>query len=395
MVGRVVMQPLLQGMFWTSMVLIAYVYLLYPIAIWAVSRLIRARSGPHAIAVAPASFSVVLAVHDEAARITSRIDELLALIATTGLTAELIVVADGCADETADLARSHPSSMVRVIELAANEGKAAALTRGCEAAQGEILVFADARQRWAADALQRLLQSFIRPEVGAVSGELVIEAAPGVLAGVGLYWRYEKWLRRTEARVHSTVGLTGSICAVRRELFHPIPRGVLLDDVYWPLQVAMQGRRVVYDECAIAYDRLPDRPADEFRRKVRTLSGNFQLAALLPQALLPWRNPIWVQFISHKLLRLAVPWVLLTTVVVSGLLAGPLYRAAFVVQLLFYGVALVALAGGPGSRWPPASAAASFVVLNTAAWLAFWVWVLGRAEVSWKKVAYDVPLPPD
>jgi biofilm PGA synthesis N-glycosyltransferase PgaC len=395
MVGWVVMQPLLQGMFWTSMVLIAYVYLLYPAVIWTVSRLIRARSGPHAIAVAPASFSVVLAVHDEAARITSRIDELLALIATTGLTAELIVVADGCADTTADLARSHPSPRVRVIELAANEGKAAALTRGCEAAQGEILVFADARQRWAADALQRLLQNFIRPEVGAVSGELVIEAAPGVLAGVGLYWRYEKWLRRTEARVHSTVGLTGSICAVRRELFHPIPRGVLLDDVYWPLQVAMQGRRVVYDEGAIAYDRLPDRPADEFRRKVRTLSGNFQLAALLPQALLPWRNPIWIQFISHKLLRLAVPWVLLTTLVVSGLLAGPLYRAAFAVQLLFYGVALVALSGGPGSRWSPASAAASFVVLNTAAWLAFWVWVLGRAKVSWKKVAYDVPLPPD
>lgn len=389
------MQTLLQAAFWVSVVLIGYVYVLYPVLVWAVSRLRPDSPRSRTSLVSPTSFSVILAVHDEAARVTRRIDELVSLIAATGLTAEVIVVADGCSDQTALLARSHPSPLVRVIELAENQGKARALSRGCEAAQGEILVLADARQRWAADALRRLLQNFTRPEVGAVSGELMIESAPGVLAGVDLYWRYEKWLRRNEARVHSTVGLTGSICAVRRELFRPIPRGVLLDDVYWPLQVAMQRRRVVYEEGAIAYDRLPDRPADEFRRKVRTLSGNFQLATLLPQALLPWRNPIWAQFISHKLLRLAVPWLLLVALVASALLGGPLYRAAFVAQLFFYGLALVALAGGPVARWPLASVAASFVVLNAAALLAFWVWIFGRAEISWKKAAYDMPWPPD
>jgi biofilm PGA synthesis N-glycosyltransferase PgaC len=389
------MQTVLQATFWVSVLLVGYVYVLYPILVWAVSALRPVRPPRRAESPSPTSFSVVLAVHDEAGRLTRRIDELVSLIAATGLTAEIIVVADGCTDQTALLARSHPSSLVRVIELAENQGKALALSRGCAAAQGEILVLADARQRWAADALQRLLQNFTRPEVGAVSGELVIESAPGVLAGVGLYWRYEKWLRRNEARVHSTVGLTGSICAVRRELFRPIPRGVLLDDVYWPLRVAMQGWRVVYDEGAIAYDRLPERATDEFRRKVRTLSGNFQLAAVLPQALLPWRNPIWAQLISHKLLRLAVPWLLLVALVASGLLGGPLYRAAFVAQLLFYGLALTALAARPAAQWPLASAAAAFVVLNAAAWLAFWVWVLGRAEVSWKKVAYNVPSPPD
>jgi len=164
---------------------------------------------------------------------------------------------------------------------------------------------------------------------------------------------------------------------------------VLLDDLYWPLQVVMQGRRVVYDERAIAYDRLPERPADEFRRKVRTLSGNFQLAAVLPQALLPWRNPIWAQFVSHKLLRLVVPWMLLAVFLSSSLLDGPLYRIAFVAQVIFYGLALSAFAGGPGSRWRAATAAAAFVILNAAAWLAFWVWIGRRTEGAWKKVAYD------
>jgi cellulose synthase/poly-beta-1,6-N-acetylglucosamine synthase-like glycosyltransferase len=386
-------QLLLKAMFWFGVLVVVYAYMLYPVMIWVLAGLRREQRRSDS-QYTTTRYSVVLAVHDEAARISGRLDELLTLVGTTDSCSEVIVVADGCTDATAALARSHQSPLVRVVELPENEGKARALSRGCELAQGDILVFADARQRWATASLRRLLENFDRPEVGAVTGELVIEAPEG-LAGVGLYWRYEKWLRRNEGRLHSTVGVSGSISAVRRELFRPIPRGVLLDDVYWPLQVVMRGRRVVYEERAVAYDCLPDRRADEFRRKVRTLSGNFQLAAMLPQALLPWRNPIWVQFISHKLLRLAVPWMLLAVFLASALLDGPLYRIAFVAQVIFYGAALVALAGGPRSRWRMATAAAGFVMLNVAAWLAFWVWICGRTEGAWKKVAYDVSLPPD
>ena len=388
------LQLLLKGTFWLGAATVVYVYLLYPVLIWALARIRPQRRGA-AVQRAPARFSVVLAVHDEAARIGARLDELLMLIRSTGCWGEVIIVADGCTDETAALARAHPGPGVRVIELPENEGKARALSRGSELAKGDILVFADARQRWAAMSLQRLLENFNRPEVGAVSGELVLDAPDGTLGGVGLYWRYEKWLRRNEGRLHSTVGVSGSISAVRRELFRVIPQGVLLDDVYWPLQVVMQGHRVVYDDRAIAYDRLPERVKDEFFRKVRTQSGNFQLAAMLPQALLPWRNPIWVQFVSHKLLRLVVPWMLLAMFLASSLLEGPFYRSAFAGQLIFYALALIALAGLPGSRWRVATAAAGFIILNAAAWLAFWVWICGRTEGAWKKVAYDLSLPPD
>src|SRR5438132_2819396 len=118
------------------------------------------------------------------------------------------------------------------------------------------------------------------------------------------------------------VGATGAISALRRELFRPIPAGTIVDDVYWPLQVALQGFRVVLDPRALAYDRLPERTRDEFRRKVRTLSGNLQLVARLPETLLPWRNPVWFQFVSHKLLRLVVPWALLGLLATSALLPG-------------------------------------------------------------------------
>jgi cellulose synthase/poly-beta-1,6-N-acetylglucosamine synthase-like glycosyltransferase len=273
-----------------------------------------------------------------------------------------------------------------------NSGKAAALSAGCAEARHDILVLADARQEWATDALGCLLENFADPTVGGASGDLVVEAAPGVMGGVGLYWRYEKWLRKTESRLHSTVGVTGAICAVRRELFRPIPAGTILDDVYWPLLVVMQGYRVVHDDRARAYDRLPGRALDEFRRKVRTLSGNFQLAARLPSALLPWTNPVWWQFLSHKLARLVVPWALLGALGAAGALDGPLYRSLFWVQVASYTAGAVGTLG-PGAPTRVSSAAASFLVLNAAAWMAFWVWISGRSARSWGKVVYNARCP--
>src|SRR5262249_35301653 len=138
---------------------------------------------------------------------------------------EVIIVSNGSHDGTAEAARRGADERVKVIEIAENVGKAESLTRGAAAASGEVLVFADARQRWAPDAMPKLLENFADPHVGGVSGNLEIAAAPGTTAGVGLYWRYEKALRRLESRVHSSAGATGAISAVRRSLFRPIPAG--------------------------------------------------------------------------------------------------------------------------------------------------------------------------
>jgi len=158
-------QLLLKGAFWLGTATVVYVYLLYPVLVWALAGVRRERRGEAGAQPTTAAFSVVLAVHDEAARISSRLDELLTLIGNTRRKAEVIVVADGCTDATVALARAHPSPLVQVIELSENEGKARALSRGSEVATGDILVFADARQRWAASALQRLLDNFNRAEV--------------------------------------------------------------------------------------------------------------------------------------------------------------------------------------------------------------------------------------
>jgi biofilm PGA synthesis N-glycosyltransferase PgaC len=378
--------------FWTCAALVLYTYLVYPLCIEMLARWCGCGARP--TQPPPRSVSFVLAAHNEQGRVARRLAELAALIGASGVDGEIIVVSDGSTDATAALAREHGRGIVRVLELPRKVGKAQAVTQGCTLARNDILVFRDMRQTWAPDALAVLLENFADPEVGAVSGDLVIECSPGMLAGVGIYWRFEKWLRRRESLVFSMVGATGCISAVRRELFRPIPPGTILDDVYWPLLVAMQGRRVLHDVRARAFDKLPSRTKDEFRRKVRTLAGNFQLITLLPGALLPWRNPVWLQFVSHKLLRLAVPWALLALFLLSFVLPGRLYEIVFWAQAVCYVVGLIGLVPGAAAQFRPASAAGSFIVLNAAGWIAFWVWVSGRAERSWKKVSYEIPQAP-
>src|SRR5215472_15895595 len=155
-------QPLLKVMFWLGVSTVVYVHLLYPVLIWVLAglRTERRRSGAVRSTL---PYSVILAVRDEAPRISARLDDLVASTGTAERCVEVIVVADGCTDTTVALARSHPSPLVRVVELAENQGKARALSCGCEVTQGEIIVFADARQRWADNSLQRLLENFGRP----------------------------------------------------------------------------------------------------------------------------------------------------------------------------------------------------------------------------------------
>ena len=381
------------AIFWISGAFVFYVYLGYPLLMWCLARCFgRARQSGKVSAADLPSVSLLIVAHNEEILIGNRIQSALA-VEYPDAKVEVLVVCDGCTDGTVAIAREHTDRRVRVLDLQPRVGKAAALSQGCAEARHAILVLADVRQSWEPGAVKLLLENFANPTIGAVSGNLVLEKPPGVLAGVGLYWRYEKWLRAQESRLYSMVSVSGSVSALRRELFQPIPKGTILDDVYWPLQVAMQGFRVILDERACVYDHLPENSRDEFRRKVRTLSGNLQLLGLLPAALLPWRNPVWFQYLCHKLLRLVVPWALVGMFAASLVPEGLLYRTAFWSQALFY------LAGLAGIRWKavayrlrPVSIAASFLVLNAAAWLAFWVWLSGKTTRSWVKVTYKVPV---
>ena len=304
--------------FWSCVLLTAYTYVGYPLAIGLLSKLrphCRGKPCP-----SPSSASIMIAARGEGNRIIERVCELKRQLLVAKVDGEIILVLDGFADDTLPAQLSDQGPLVKVVKLEENVGKAAAISTGFEHARSDIVAFADVRQRWADDALARLLSRFEDAQIGAVSGDLILESS-GVNQGVGFYWRFEKWLRRKESDFDSVIGVTGAIAAVRRSAFHSIPAGTILDDVYWPIMVVMGGMRVVHDSSARAFDQLPDNMIGEFRRKVRTLAGNYQLLSRAPAAFVPWKNRVWVQLISHKILRLVVPWALIGVFLRTGVFA--------------------------------------------------------------------------
>ena len=131
--------------------------------------------------------------------------------------------------------------------------------------------------------------------------------------------------------------------AIRRELATVFPAGTILDDMFQPLAIIRKGFRTVIDEQARVYDIWPKTTHGEFRRKVRTLAGNFQLFLLAPWAFTQGR--VAFQLISHKVLRLIVPYMLVLLLFSSLALSGASVGFAIVctIQTMLWGMAFIGM----------------------------------------------------
>jgi cellulose synthase/poly-beta-1,6-N-acetylglucosamine synthase-like glycosyltransferase len=325
-----------RALFWISLLFVAYTYVGYPLLL---SALRRVRRRPIARRDIRPTLSLVIAAYNECERIDAKIRNALTLDYPRERL-QILIALDGCTDESAAIAERYADQGVEVLSLDEHRGKAVTLNAAVAKARGEIVVFADVRQRIDTGALVALARCFGDASVGVVSGQLVLTDESGNESrdAVGVYWRYEKALRALESDVHSVVGATGALYAIRRELIPTLPPGTLLDDVLVPMSAVLRGARCVFEPQARIFDRSPCCAAAEYRRKVRTLAGNFQLLLLAPALLHPGRNPVWLQFMSHKVARLFVPYALATLLASNILLwpSGGLYTVFLAGQAAFY-----------------------------------------------------------
>lgn len=363
--------------FWLCFALITYAYFGYMVWLWLCVRL---RQRPISKKYSAPNVSIILAVRNEEANLPSKLQNLR-LLDYPPDRLQIVIASDGSTDRTAEILREQRSNVAPVI-LEQSNGKGWALNEAVRLAQGDILVFLDARQVVDRDAVSELVSCFEDPEIGAVSGELLLETASGSPSeeGLGIYWKIEKTVRKLESASGSVVGVTGAIYAIRRELYTEIPKGTILDDVFVPMNVARLGKRIVFQPAAIARDRVFSKKGKEFSRKVRTLTGNYQLLRLAPW-LLTASNPLLFRFVSHKLLRLLVPLLLVLMLLSSAVAKGPLYSAIFWLQILFYVLAVFGELSPSTKKFKPVAIASTFVMLNAAAALAFYNFIAGRKEL--------------
>jgi len=352
------------AVFATSTTAILYVLAGYPLLL---ARIARRRGREIKKDSVGRTLSIVIAVRNGEAFLKAKLQSLLASNYPRELM-EITVVSDGSDDGTDWIARSFQGQGIRFFRNE-RQGKGVAINTGIAHSKGEIVVLTDVRQNLHPDALRNLIACFADPEVGAVSGELSIRKGMSAEEDdTRLYWRYEVFIRKQMSRIDSTFGANGPFYAIRRSLAVPIPPDTLLDDVYLPLAAFFQGYRLVLEESAKAYD-YPTNLTSEFRRKVRTQAGLYQILQAYPE-LLSSSNRMRIHFLSAKFGRLIMPFLLIFIAVSSFGLPAPLRFIALLGQSGFY---LIAVA----DSWLPqgfflkriSSPIRTFVVLMAAAFL--------------------------
>lgn len=386
-------------LFWTCLALLAYTYVGYPLLLWLLARL---RPQPWRTAAIAPGVSIVLAVHNGAAMLAAKIAHLLDLDYPN--LREIIIVSDGSTDGTEEILSQITHPLIKAIILREHSGKAVAVNAGAAQSTGEILLFVDIRPEIAPGAVKKLVSNFADPRIGCVAGELLLrqqgaDVATGAVGG--LYWRYEQWIRKSESTFDSPVGVYGGFYAIRRDLAEPQPPGIILDDMFQPLSVIRKGFRSVLDHGATVYDTWPKKAGLEFQRKVRTLAGNFQLFQVAPWMLTP-QNRVLFQLVSHKVLRLLAPYLMVLLLVAALILAqGSLYFAAFAaVQMLTLALALLGLKGRIPGLHAVCAPAAALLVLNTAAVVALYkfcftpgpLWKIWKAPAQ-SEIKHEIPRP--
>lgn len=386
-------------MFWVAALVLGYTYVGYPllIRVWA-----QLHGRPHDRKAISPLVSLLVVAHNEAPRILRRIENLLELDYEADRL-EIVIASDGSSDATVALANTFRAAGVRVEAFDEHRGKPAVLNDVVPHLRGDIVVLMDVRQAIEKNAIRALADNFADAGVGAVSGELVLtggegshganagttdDSMGGSMDGVGFYWRYEKFIRLSESRVDSTIGVTGALYAIRRELFEPIPADTILDDVLIPMQIARRGFRVLFESSALANEPLSGSPTVEFRRKVRTIAGNFQLLVQHPWLLNPLANRLWLQTVSHKLFRLLCPAFLVLLLIANLMLLEFLfYQVTLLLQVLFYSAALVAqLAPQVARKTALLSVPHAFCLLNWSTVAGFGRFIRGRQQVTWARI---------
>jgi cellulose synthase/poly-beta-1,6-N-acetylglucosamine synthase-like glycosyltransferase len=374
------------ALFWTALALLVYVYLGYPLIAW-----LRRRLFPRPVARAPFEphVTVVVVAYNEGQRIGRRIENLLESDYRRDRLS-IIVGSDGSTDDTVARALRYADQGVSVRSFGQRRGKPAVLNDLVSSATSEIVIFADARQRFEPGAIRSLVADFADPLVGAVSGELFLRKRRGTSPGgegVGFYWKYEKFIRANESWSGSTVGATGAIYAIRRHLFERIPPDTILDDVLIPVNIVRRGYRVVFEADARAHDLIASRPREDFIRKARTIAGTFQLFGRNPWMLSPRRCGVWFEALSHKALRLAIP-LLHAAMFAANLALTDLgfYRILMGGQVLFYAAALV---GCVWRRSIVVTVPYTMCLLGWATIVGLGRFVARRQRVTWERMPGD------
>ena len=385
---------MLQTIVFISLFLLVYHYILYPLLVVVLARLLGSSRRPlqsgegddHDLP----RVTFLVAAYNESLVIDEKIRNTLALDYPGDLL-EIIVVSDGSDDGTERMVEAYAGQGVISLHQPERRGKTAALNRGVEKASGEIIVFSDANNEFSKSAIRELVKHFRDENVGGVCGIKQIKQASDRESSTGdsIYWLYESRIKQAESDIASVTIADGEIFAIRKDLFEKVDESVINDDAEISYDLIKKGFRIVYERAACSYELASEKLVDDFHVKVRMVAGGFQTVALHASAIFKLTSWYSFSFISHKLLRYLAPVFML--LVLAGSLVGwqePVFQLLLGAQVLFYGLACLGWYGLQRENLPRVLYVPFyFVAMNMAAFMGLLRYFSSSQSVNWRKAA--------
>lgn len=328
-------------LFLLALTLLVYTWAGYPALLWLLRRLFARRVMCDDL---KPSVSIVVAAHNEEERIAGKLRDCLEIDYPRDRL-EILVVSDSSTDATDQVVRQFAGSVpcVRLLRSEGRVGKSGAQNVAAREARNEILFLTDANTRMSQNVLVLLMRNFADARVGLVTATVRLgEPSASVAKGQGLYWRYELFLREAESDLGILATGSGQAMAMRRELYRPL-LPCFGDDCILPLDVRLQGYRVLHDSSAVVFDTMPHTIDGELRARMRMTTRNWTGTLSCPALLNPFRFPMTaLGLLSHKLLRWLTPFLLATVFITNScLMVRDQYVGLWLVQVVFYLSAII------------------------------------------------------
>lgn len=333
-------------LFYTSLVILFYAYLGYGLLLLLLPG--KRNSGKEKEQAFPA-LTMIIAAWNEAPVLEQKIQNTKALVYPPGLL-KIIIVTDGSTDDTVSILKKYPE--ILHLHQPVRQGKYAAIREAMQQVRTPIVVFTDANSQLNPGALRSLTAHYADPRTGAVAGEKKILTGinnTAVGQAEGMYWRYESFMKKLDARFYSVVGAAGELFSIRTELFSPMEHDMILDDFIISMQVGLQGYRTAYEPGAFAAETASASLQEEQKRKIRIAAGAYEAAGILRGALTMKRYPrLFFQYFSRRILRwFYCPFLLIVILITNCLIvlqpgAPFFYQLVLAAQGLYY---LLSLAG--------------------------------------------------
>jgi len=381
---------MIELIFWFSVAILFYTYFGYPVYVYLKAD--KARYRAYKDEDYKPLVSVIISAYNEEASMGRKVENLLGSDYPADKI-EILIGSDGSTDNTNRILAEIRDERACVFIFHSRRGKTSVLNDLVPKAKGEILVFCDVRQIFDKDAISTLVSDFADEKVGCVSGELVYrdnERSNRISSGIGTYWKYEEFIRDAESTIYSMVGATSVIYAIRKGLYSPPPKDMILNDMYIPLAITRSGYRCILDRGAKAYDAPVNTAKQEYRRKVRTLAASYQIFAMFKDRFNPFRSIVAMPLFSHKFLRVVAPlFIILMFLCNLALSREGFYFVLMIGQVIFYSSAVIgSITYRNDSRKAAArllSTAYMFCFMNFTVLAGFCRFVFGKQNIVWEK----------